>query len=61
MRIRLRRLSEEELEQAAYDGTPLVIPMCWAKHPDEVTYVVMECQYGEGSAEGPSWSPMEVE
>jgi hypothetical protein len=57
MKLRLRRMEGEELEQARYDGMPLVI-LHDTSHRTLTTYAVLEFK---GCAEGSEWTLVPVE
>jgi hypothetical protein len=58
MSFRWRVLDRDELTDAIQKGLPIVrFAKTWR---DDGRYVVLEESYGETSAEGASWRPVEV-
>jgi hypothetical protein len=60
MTSRIRKLTQQELEQARMDGLTVLVMNELYPNSEERCYGVLEYSYGEESAEGPSWAPVEI-
>lgn len=60
-KLRIRRLTTGELRQMNIDReNQLVLGLFKAGYDQPLYYGVLEETYGEGSAEGESWKPVEI-
>lgn len=59
MELRLKILSRSELDEATKLRRYL-IPLHQGGYEQPVKFAILEQTYGEGSAEGASWKPVEI-
>ena len=56
MDLRLRIIGDQE----AHETSEFVIPVIRTGYPEERAFAILEYEYGSGSAEGPSWTPVKI-